>query len=148
MKKARDIMTENPVCCTPGTTLEEAARLMLHHDVGEIPVVEDDSERSLVGVITDRDITCRVVALGRNPLEMKVVDCMSAPAISVFPDSTLEWASEVMQANQIRRVPVAERNGRCVGIISLADIAREESPRMSGEIVREVTRPEGPSLVS
>src|SRR6187402_1313367 len=135
----KDIMTANPVCCTPDSTLEKAARMMIENDCGEIPVVDDPKSMMPVGVITDRDITCRSVGKGLNPLEMTVSDCMSTPLVSVMPDASLEECYRVLEENQIRRVPVVDASGQCVGIVALADIARNVSRADSGEILQEVS---------
>jgi CBS domain-containing protein len=137
--KVKDIMTANPACCTAGSSLEEAARLMIDHDCGEIPVVDDLSTCMPVGVITDRDITCRTVGKGLNPLDMTVGDCMSTPLISVMPDDTLEKCMQVLEENQIRRVPVVDDGGKCVGIVALADIAMNAPKKESAEVLKEVS---------
>ncbi len=137
--KVKEIMTSNPVCCTPDSSLREAAKLMCDHDCGEIPVVDNQSSKKVKGVITDRDITCRSVALGKNPLEMKVQDCFSNPAVTVKPDDSLEHCCRLMEEKQIRRIPVVDQDGCCCGIISQADIARHTSTAKSGEVLREVS---------
>jgi len=82
MKQAKDIMTTNPACCTPENSVEEAAQMMVKHDCGEIPVAESKDHPKPVGVITDRDITCRVVAAGKNPSQTRVRDAMSSPPVT------------------------------------------------------------------
>src|SRR5258706_15209921 len=77
--RVREIMSDHAICCTPDTNLEEVARLMRVNDCGDIPVVEKGDGRRPIGVITDRDITCRAVAEGLNPLELTAADCMSKP---------------------------------------------------------------------
>ena len=135
----KEIMTDNPACCTPNSKLEEAARLMVDFNCGEIPVVDDFATAMPVGVITDRDIVCRSIGKGMNPLDMTVSDCMSTPLVSVMPDHSLEEVYELLEQNQIRRVPVVDAAGKCVGIVSLADIARNVSRAASGEILQEVS---------
>ena len=137
--KVQDIMTDNPACCTPESTLEDAARLMIENDCGEIPVVDSFESAMPVGVITDRDIVCRTIGKGLNPLEMSVGDCMSTPPISVSPDSSLDECYQLLEENQIRRVPVVDANGKCVGILSLADIARNAPRADAGEVLQEVS---------
>lgn len=139
MKVVKEIMTIDPACCTPASTLEDAARLMINNDCGEIPVVDDPSSRMPVGVITDRDITCRTVGKGLNPLEMTVGDCMSTPLVSVTQDDTLENCMKVLEDNQIRRVPVIDGGGKIVGIVALADIARHAPKKESAEVLKEVS---------
>src|SRR5688572_21766615 len=80
--KIQEIMTANPATCAPETTLRDVPRVMVEHGCGESPVLRDGRP---VGVITDRDITARAVATGRNPLDTKASECMSSPVITVTP---------------------------------------------------------------
>ena len=137
--QVKEIMTADPACCVPEDSLESAVKLMIDFDCGEIPVVEDRESLMTVGVITDRDVACRSVGRGLNPMEMTVGDCMSTPVISVKPDDTLDDCYRTMEENQIRRVPVLDTGGRCVGIVSLADIALNVSKADSGEVLQEVS---------
>jgi CBS domain-containing protein len=135
----KDIMTTEPACCTPETSLESAAKKMVDCDCGEIPVVDNMTSYMPLGVVTDRDIVCRTVAKGLNPLDMTVSDCMSTPLVTVMPDMTLEECFHTLEDNQIRRVPVVDAGGKCVGIVSLADIAKNASRADAGEILQEVS---------
>src|SRR5262245_17679444 len=101
---AQNIMTKIPAVCLPETPLQEVALEMLEHDCGAIPVVESHQTPRLVGVITDRDITCRAVAEGKNPLTMTAQECLSAPAVTITPDTTLEDCCKIMAENQVRRL--------------------------------------------
>jgi CBS domain-containing protein len=139
--KARDLMTSEPAFCTPDTPLDQVARLMVQHNCGEIPVI-DRAERP-VGVVTDRDIVCRVVAEGKNPLAYPAETCMSSPVVTVDEDAPLEDVVAVMEQHQIRRVPVVSSDGRCVGIISQADVALAGAKGDVAELVREVSRDSG-----
>ncbi|MGE0862299.1 MAG: CBS domain-containing protein [Vicinamibacterales bacterium] len=135
---AKDLMTADPQCCTAETPLNEVANLMVENDCGEIPVV--DADRKLIGVVTDRDIVCRVVAKGKNPSAMTAQDAMSQPVISVTEDSSLEDVLSLMEEHQIRRVPVVDASGCCCGIIAQADVAMVAEESETGEMVREVSR--------
>lgn len=137
--RVNEIMTKNPVFCTPSSPLESAARKMCDYNCGEIPVVDDEKTMKPVGVITDRDITCRSVAVGKNPKELKVSDCMTVPAITVTPETSIEDCCDIMAKEKIRRVPVIDKNGRICGIVSQADIARRCDPKEAGTVVREVS---------
>ena len=137
MKLARDVMTPDPVCCRPHTSIDEVARLMVDGDFGEIPVI--DSADHPIGVVTDRDIVRRVVAEGKNPIGYTAETCMSQPVVTVSADARLDDVVSTMERNQIRRVPVVDEQGRCAGIISQADVAREAPPQAVGELVREVS---------
>ena len=103
-KLAKDVMTPDPQCCSPETALNEVAKLMVDCDCGEIPVV--DASNRLIGVVTDRDIVCRVVAKGKNPSSATAQEAMSQPVVAVTRDTTLDEIVAVMEENQIRRVPV------------------------------------------
>jgi len=138
---ARDIMTTEPSCCTSTATLDQVAKLMVHNDCGEIPVV-DVAER-LVGVITDRDIVCRVVADGKNPMAHTAEQYMSQPVVSVTVDTPLSEIMNTMEIHQIRRVPVVDAEGCCVGIIAQADLAWTGREHDVAELVREVSRETG-----
>ena len=138
--QVKDIMTREPSCCTPDTNLQEVARLMVECDCGEIPVVENRQSMKPVGVVTDRDICCRTVAEGKNPLEMTARDCMSSPCVTVTKEMGVEDCCRVMEENQIRRVPVVDERGACCGIVAQADIAQRASERETAEVVKEVSR--------
>jgi CBS domain-containing protein len=138
MKTAADVMTPDPICCALDTPLGDVAKLMVQHDCGELPVADTDGQ--LIGVVTDRDIVCRVVAAGRNPLEHTVQDCVSQPVISVGPEATLSDVVTTMERHQIRRVPVVDEQERCIGIIALADLAWVGDRKEVAVLVREVSR--------
>jgi len=140
MKQAKDIMTTNPACCTPEHNVQQAAEMMVKHDCGEIPVVGNE-EMKVIGVITDRDITCRVVATGKSPNQTSVRDAMSRPPVTVMPDMSLEECCRIMEQNQIRRVPVVDQTGRCCGIVSQADIAKAAPTRQTAEVIKQVSEP-------
>ncbi len=137
-KLAKDVMTPNPQCCTAETPLNEVAKLMVEYDCGEIPVV--DASKKLIGVVTDRDIVCRVVAKGQNPCGITAQECMTQPVVSVTEDTSLETVLNTMEENQIRRVPVVDSTGCCCGIIAQADVALMAKDSEVGELVREVSR--------
>jgi CBS domain-containing protein len=135
----RSVMTRNPACCTQGTTLQEAARLMVQHDCGQIPVV--DGARQPVGVITDRDIAIRGVAQGCDPATMTVGECMTSPVTTVQEDRPLEECCQLMEQNKIRRVVVVDGRGGISGIVAQADIALAARDATTAEVVKEVSEP-------
>ena len=136
----RNLMTPNPACCTMETTLQEVARMMVQCDCGEIPVVERPDKRRPVGVVTDRDIVCRAVAEGTSPL-LSAGTVMSSPAVTITEHDDVDEVIRLMETHRIRRVPVVDQNGVICGIVSLADIARHDSRKETGELVREVSTP-------
>lgn len=137
----KDMMTADPACCTPDTSLPEVARMMVDNDCGEIPVVDNKSTKLPVGVVTDRDIVCRTIAKDLNPLDLAVGDCMSTPAVTVTPDMSLEECCKIREEKLIRRVPVVDDRGSCIGIVALADVALHTGKNVAGHIVREVSEP-------
>ncbi|HET6603043.1 MAG TPA: CBS domain-containing protein [Xanthomonadaceae bacterium] len=140
--KVKDVMTANPTCCTPSTPLREVARMMVDCDCGEIPVVENEGSRHLVGVLTDRDITVRTVAQGINPLETTAGEVMTGSPISVTPATEMDDCCNLMEENRIRRVPVLDESGSLCGIVSLADVAlRGRDRKDTLEVVKEVSQP-------
>ena len=86
----KELMTEDPACCTGQTGLQEVAKMMVDNDCGCIPVVDSENSRMPIGMITDRDICCRAVAEGKNPLDLTASDAMTSTVISVTPDTKLE----------------------------------------------------------
>jgi len=138
-----EIMTKNPACCVPDTSLQEVAQLMVEHDCGCIPVVDNRESMKPVGTITDRDITVRTFAAGRNPLDIKASDIMTADIVSVTPEMSVEECCNVMEDSQIRRVLVVDENNSCCGIVAQADIAQYASPDQTAEIVREISESTG-----
>src|SRR5438045_2634773 len=106
--KVREVMTSNPACCTPDSTLQEVARMMIQNDCGCIPVVNDLTNRKPVGTITDRDITVRTVAAGQNPVPMKASDIMSIDVATIKPNQSLEECFRKMEEKEIRRILVVD----------------------------------------
>ena len=143
MQTAKDVMTPDPAFCTPDTSLEDVAKLMVRHDCGEIPIVDSLDSCKPIGVVTDRDIVCRMVANGKNPLAYAAEYCMSQPAVTVREDASIAEVLRTMELHQIRRVPVVDREDQCVGMIAQADIAWADGEHEVAELVREVSRDRG-----
>ena len=136
MATARDAMTENPRTLSSDATIVEAARAMRDEDAGIMPVVEGDR---LDGVITDRDIAVRVVAEGRDPASTQVRDAMSERLVTVDPGQDLDEAMRMMAKHQVRRLPVCEEDGRLVGMLAQADVARHGDDARTGETVQRIS---------
>jgi CBS domain-containing protein len=141
--KIKEIMTTNPICCVGDTNLEEVARMMVENDCGAIPVVEDQENWRPIGIITDRDITCRAVAEGRNPLELTAQDVMTASPVTINEEASVEECVREMETHQLRRILVVDSNQSCSGIVALADIALHTGEKEVVEVVEEVSRPAG-----
>ena len=144
-KLARDVMTADPACCSAHTTLDQIAKLMVANNCGEIPIV--DASAHPIGVVTDRDIVCRIIADGKNPTSYTADSCMSSPVFTVSDDMPIDEVVALMEEHRIRRVPVVDADGCCAGIISQADIAATAPSRLTAELLCEVSRESGrPSL--
>jgi CBS domain-containing protein len=135
----KEIMTANPACCTASDTLRDVARLMVEKNCGAIPIIQDQKSRKPIGILTDRDITCRAVANGKNPLDLTARDLMTQPVLTLTPETSVEECCRLMEANQIRRMPVVDASGGCCGIVAQADVARMASEREIAELVKDVS---------
>src|SRR5207253_1409309 len=136
-KGVRDAMTEDPHSIGQSASVVEAARLMREEHIGSLPITDDEK---LVGMITDRDITTRVVAEAADPAMTSVGDVYSRDLISVEPDEDLDEALQLMARHQVRRLPVVE-NGSLVGIVAQADIALGANEKKTGELVEAISAP-------
>ena len=137
--KVSEAMTREVVLCSPDKSIREAARMMLECDAGAIPVGDGDR---LVGMITDRDIAVRAVARDLAP-STPIREVMSKEVLYCFEDEDIQHVAANMGDQQVRRLPVLDRNKRLVGIVSLGDLARQAQPRTTGEAVAAISRPGG-----
>jgi CBS domain-containing protein len=133
--KAKDIMTPQPVSCAPHDSAQKAARLMVEHDCGVIPIVEG-ADRRLAGIVTDRDLSNAVVAEGKDAGTVRLKECMTGQVIAANEDDDTEILLNLMVENQIRRIPVCDKDDRLVGIVSIGDIIRQQSDIRPERIVR------------
>lgn len=140
--QVREIMTENPVCCTSDTNLQEVARLMMENDCGLIPVVDNQENRKPLGTITDRDITVRTVASGQNPAEINASEIMTKRVATVTPETSVQKCCDEMEDRKIRRILVVDKNGSCCGIVAQADVAEHGSANLLNEMVEEISESE------
>ena len=136
-KNIRDLMTSNPGKIDADKSVAYAAKMMRDEDVGLAPIVEGEQ---LVGTLTDRDIAIRVVAEGRDPESTKVQEVATTHLVTVDPQQDLDEALQLMAQHQVRRLPVVEEDGRLVGVIAQADVAREGDERRTGEVVGKISQ--------
>jgi CBS domain-containing protein len=136
-KLVRSVMSASPVTAGPDTTVREAARLLADADVGALPVVTDGK---LVGIVTDRDLVVRVLAAGRD-LETPIGEIASSDLCTVTPDTPLEEAARLLGEAQVRRLPVVSEDGRLVGIVTQADLARNADHELTGTAVARISVP-------
>jgi CBS domain-containing protein len=136
-KTVREVMTSNPCSIDADKSVAYAAKMMRDEDVGIAPIVEGDR---LTGVLTDRDIAVRVVAEGRNPEQVKVLEVASRDVVTLDPQQDLDEVLRLMARHQVRRLPVVEEDGRLVGVVAQADVAKEADERRTGEVVEQISR--------
>jgi CBS domain-containing protein len=137
--KVKDIMTPNVEYTDPSTTIKEAAQKMKSRDFGALPIGENDR---LVGMLTDRDITVRSVAEGKDPEKTTVREAMSEHITYIYDDQDLTELADLMKKEQIRRVVVLNRDKRMVGIASLGDLTVDgENVGLGGEVLKKVSQP-------
>jgi CBS domain-containing protein len=137
--KVQQIMTPRPRCCSPDAMLSDAARMMSETDVGEIPVTGNGLK--VLGVITDRDIVVRCVATGGDPRNTSVQSCMTAPALTLTEDASLEECARLMAGQQLRRVPIVDANGAICGIVAQADLEATDARSLKVAVAERVSTP-------
>lgn len=138
--KACHVMTPDPVCCLPTHSAQHVAALLRDNDVGSLPVVKDLQSRKLIGIITDRDLCCLVVATGVEAKAILIRRLLSKNPVKCHVEDDLEVCVRAMERYQVRRLPVVDNQGKCVGIISQADLALRAKPPAASRVVNEVSK--------
>lgn len=135
--RVRQVMTQSPACCTPDTKLFAVAKMMVEHDCGEIPICDGGE---VIGVVTDRDIACRAVSRGMNPLDTPVRAVMTSEPYTVSENADLIDAVTLMEEHRVRRLPVT-REGQLIGIVSQADLIQNLPYDKVLELLTAVSKP-------
>ena len=133
----KDVMTSDPCTIDADKSVAYAAKMMRDEDVGLAPIVEGGK---LIGMLTDRDIAIRVVAEGRSPDQVTVREVASKQVVTIDPQQDLDEALRIMAKHQVRRLPVVEEDGRLVGVVAQADVAREGDDDRTGKLVEEISQ--------
>lgn len=139
MSNVTTVMTASPASCQRDTPLQQVAQMMIDHDCGQIPVV--DASNMPIGVVTDRDIAVRIIAPGKDAARATAGDAMSTPCRTVTESTSLKDCVCLMEAEQVRRIPVVDASGKLAGIVSIADIALAGKDAATAEVVKEVSEP-------
>ena len=135
-----EIMTKDPECCLPSDSVMKAAQLMKSEDVGPIPIVDDKDDMKLTGIVTDRDLAIKVVAEARDPRTTQIEEVMSEGLVTCRENDDVQSVLKLMQDNQVRRIPVVDKNDHLVGIIAQAGVAtRLGEPRATGKVVEQIS---------
>ncbi len=144
MKKCNEVMTKNPLCCLPEDLVTKAAGLMKSENIGSIPVVENEQSRKLVGIVTDRDLTLKILAEGLDAKSTKVEAVMTRKVVTCRAEDDLQKALDAMSEHQLRRIPVVDGDNKIIGIIAQADVAtRVDQPQKTAEMVKEISQASG-----
>lgn len=139
MQKARDVMTPNPSVCLEGDSIHKATLIMKKEDCGAVPII--NSEGKCTGIVTDRDICLGVVLDGKDPNTAKLHQVMTPSPVTCGADDDLDSVVKKMEDHQIRRIPVVDGSGKCLGIIAQADLALSaEEKEQVLEMVEAVSR--------
>lgn len=142
MARCGDVMTREPVCCEPADSIQRIAQLMKSEDVGAVPVVESQTSRKLVGIVTDRDMVVKIVADGRTVEKATARDAMTNNPVTCREDDDVSQAVARMAERKVRRIPIVDRSGTLQGIIAQADIAtRVHRDTTTGELVEAISEP-------
>ena len=137
----KDVMSKNLYCCVASDTAQAAAKTMMAQSVGALPVVADSTNRKLQGIVTDRDLCCSVVAGAKLAETTRIADVMTRNPIVCAAENTLEDCEELMQKHRVRRLPVTDKQGRCIGVVSQADIALHAPAGRVAKMVSEISKP-------
>src|SRR5215831_15886428 len=138
--KIRDMMTANPVCCVPTESAQRVARMMCDESVGSIPVVMDPESRELVGVITESDRCCSVLANGLYAKATPIEKFMTLNPVTCREAENVENCERLMQQHQIRRIPIEDAHDRVIGIVTQANLALKDKPERVSKTVAEISR--------
>jgi CBS domain-containing protein len=146
--KVREIMSANPTCCTANDSAQSVAHMMCNQNVGSIPVIADRQSRTLIGMITDRDLCCSVLAHGLNPKTTRIEEFVSYTPVSCREGENIDRCEHLMQEHQIRRIPVVDGENRVIGIVAQADLALKEKADKVHRTVAEISKPSHPSAIA
>jgi len=141
MKNCKKVMTKNIVCCLPNDTATKAAELMKNENVGSIPVIENEQTRKLVGIVTDRDLILKILAVGLDSKSTKVDAVMTHKVVTCRAGADVQQALDVMSEHQLRRIPIVNKNNKILGMISQADVAISYNhPKRTAAMVKGISR--------
>lgn len=138
--KAKEVMSKKLVCCTPTDSCQHAAELMKKYQIGSLPVVQNLENKHLVGIVTDRDISMKLISEGLAA-STPVSVAMSSKPITCNAEDSLEECESCMQKHQVRRIPIIDHQGVCVGIIAQADIALNEDAKHLQRTLAAISAP-------
>ena len=146
--KIREVMSPNPVSCLPTDSAQRVASVMCERNIGSVPVVMDQASRKRVGLITDRDLCCSVVADGLDTKPTKIEKFMTLNPVTCREEEDLENCERLMQEHQIRRIPIVDAKDGVIGIVAQADLALKDKSERVSKTVAEISKPAEPSVAA
>src|SRR5438105_12150527 len=145
--KVKEVMSVNPACCTANETVQNVAKMMCDLNVGSMPVVADHQSRALVGMITDRDLCCRVLAHGLDANSTRIQEFVTYNPTVCRDGENVEQCERLMQEHQVRRIPVVDKDNQVIGILAQADLALKDKAERVHKTVAEISKTTRPSIV-
>jgi CBS domain-containing protein len=139
--KIREIMSRDPACCLVSDSAQTVAKILCERNIGSMPVVADREQRKLVGMITDRDLCCSIIAQGLDPKTTQIEKVVTRSTFTCRDGENVEACERLMQEHQIRRIPIVDAEDRVIGIVSQADLALKDKPERVSKTVAEISRP-------
>ncbi len=146
--KVKEVMSVNVTCCTPSDSAQYVAQMMCDLNVGSIPVVADHQSRSLVGIITDRDLCCRVLAHGLDGKSTPIQEFVTYNPAICRDGENVENCEHLMQEHQVRRIPVVDKENRVIGIVAQADLALKDRAERVHKTVAEISKTTKPTIMA
>ena len=143
--KIKEVMSPDPVCCLPSDSAQHVAQLMCEKNVGSIPVVTDQESLKLVGMITDRDLCCSVIADGLDPKVSPIEKFMSLNPVTCRDGENIETCERLMQEHQIRRMPIVDADEHVIGIVAQADLVLKDKSERVSKTVAEISKATEPA---
>ena len=146
--KVREVMTVSPLCCVPDDTAQAVARIMKERNIGSVPVVVDRQSRKLIGMITDRDLCCSIVAQGLDPRNTGIEKFITPNPVTCRDGENVNACERLMQEHQIRRIPVVDGDRQLIGIVAQADLALKDQPEKVSKTVAEISKNKSASVAA
>lgn len=141
--RANEVMTQHPITCSRTTSLRNATRMLREHDIGFLLVVDELWNRTLMGVVTDRDLCLTGLGEQHDPTLTTVEDCMTTDVVTCTPDTDIRQVVWLMTEHQVRRIPVVDRDHNLRGVVGIYDLVAHDAVEPS-DICRLLRRVMGP----
>ena len=138
--KIREVMSRDPICCVLSDSAQMVGKTLCDRNIGSMPVVVDHQSRKIVGMITDRDLCCSVIARGMNPKATQIGTLIASAPVTCRDGENIETCERLMQEHQIRRIPIVDAQDRVIGIVAQADLALKDTPERVSKTVAEISK--------